>query len=170
MNMRHFVYLAIAMLLLVGCAASKNVTENTQDYPIQIEEKTLQGMGTGKGSTWDIANKKAKTNALGDLAEAFKVKVQTMSSNHVITNGDKDRTDFETLTETFSKVDMNGVDFTYDRNSDKPYDNKKNYYVVVTATFNTRFVKKTIDGLLEGYPAESRTAFREEMYEAFGIE
>ena len=168
--MKRFVYLAFAaMMLFVGCATQKKAVE-TQDAPIEVEEKALQGRGTGRGSTWDIANAKAQTNALGDLAKAFKVKVQTMSSNHVISNGDKDRTDFENLTETFAKVDMNGVDFTYDRRSDKYYDKKKDYYVVVTATFNARFIKRTIDGMLEGYPAESRTAFRNEMYDAFGLD
>lgn len=161
----------MAMLLIAGCGTSKKVTETkSQESPIEIEEKALQGHGTGRGSTWDIANSKAQTNALGELAKAFKVKVQTMSSNHVVSNGDKDKADFETLTETFSKVDLNGVDFTYDRGSDKRSDKKRDYYVVVTATFNARFVKKTIDGLLEGYPAESRTSFRTEMYRAFGIE
>lgn len=157
------------MMLFVGCSTQKKAVE-TVEAPVEVEEKALQGHGTGRGSTWDIANSKAQTNALGELAKAFKVKVQTMSSNHVTSNGDKDRTDFETLTETFSKVDLNGVDFAYDRGSDKYYDRKREYYVVVTATFNARFIKRTIDGLLEGYPAESRTAFRNEMYEAFGIE
>lgn len=168
--MKRFAYLAIAMMLFVGCATQKKAVVETVDTPIEVEEKVLQGRGTGRGTTWDIANKKAKTNALGDLAEAFKTKVQTMSTSHSTSTGDRDKYDFETLTETFSKVDMNGIDFTYDRKSDKYYDKKKDYYVVVTATFNARFVKRTIDGLVEECPAENRAAFRNEMYEAFGIQ
>lgn len=167
--MKKFAFVAIAMLLIAGCGTSKKAVETkSQDSPIEVIEKVLSATGKGESKDWNTAKAMARINAQGELSEQFKTTVQSFASSHATVTNSSDRTDFERLIDTYSKNILEGVEYAY--KGDGPTANKKVYTVVCTGTMNMKVVKRTIEGLLNNYPAESRAAFRSEMYEVFGIE
>ena len=172
--MKRFVYLAFAaMMLFVGCATQKKaveteIPEQEETYPVEIVEKVLTATGKGENKDWNTAKAMARINVQGELSEQFKTAVQTFASSHAVVSNVTDKTNFERLIDTYSRNVLQNVEYVY--TGDNPMVAKKKYTILCTGTMNTTVVKKTIEGILNDYPAEERASYRQEMYEVFGLD
>lgn len=161
--MRQFIFTAICIALLAGCAGAKKASKApAADYT--AEEVELYGYGVGKSSDENTARGMAMTLSLGDLSVKLQAKVRTAASNYQKQSGDFNKTLYESLTEVVSENRLQGVAFTGDRN---PASCKNGLYEYrVTARINQVILKETVGSILDRYSSveEERDAFRKEMF------
>ena len=164
--MKRFVYLAIAVLMLAGCASSKKAvdTQTTQGVEYSAEEVELVGYGRGVSVDWNTARGIAITNSLGDLSMKMKSAVRTASSNYQKQTGTFNKTLYEAITDVVSENHLQGVVFKGDR---KEVSNRGGQFEFrVEARVNTTILKKNIESILDEFDATEaeRDAFRREMF------
>ena len=161
--MKRFVYLAIAMMLFVGCATQKKAVE-TQGVEYTAEEVELVGYGVGKSADESTARRMAMTDALGDLSAKMKAAVRTASSNYQKQSGTYNKTLFEAITDVVSENHLQGVVYKGDRKPDQY--TKGQYIFRVEARMNHTILRKNVEGILDELDATDaeRDAFRREMF------
>ena len=162
--MKKFVFMAIAMMLLVGCATQKKAVETTQGVEYTAEEVELVGYGVGKSADESTARRMAMTDALGDLSGKMKAAVRTASSNYQKQSGTYNKTLFEAITDVVSENHLEGVLYKGDR---KPDEYTKGQYVFrVEARVNHTILRRNVEGILDELDATDaeRDEFRREMF------
>lgn len=161
--MKRFVYLAMAMMLFVGCA-TQNKAAKTQGAEYTAEEVELVGYGVGKSSDESTARRIAMTDALGDLSAKLKATVRTANSNYQKQSGTYNKTLFEAVTDVVSENHLQGVIYKGDRKPDQRV--RGQYIFRVEARVNHTILKKNINGVLDELDATDaeRDAFRREMF------
>ena len=163
--MKRFVYLAIAILMLAGCASSKKAVESqTQGVEYTAEEVELVGYGRGVSADWNTARGIAITNSLGDLSTKMKAAVRTASSNYQKQTGNYNKTLYEAITDVVSENHLQGVVFKGDR---KEVSNRGGQFEFrVEARVNTTILKRNVESIFDELDATEaeRDAFRREMF------
>lgn len=161
--MKKFVYLAMAMMLFVGCATQKKAVE-TQGAEYTAEEVELVGYGRGVSVDWNTARGIATTNALGDLSQKMEAKVRTASTNYQKQSGSYNKALYEAITDVVSQNNLRGVTYKGDK---KEVSNRGGKFEFrVEARVNHVQLRKNIDAVLDELDAtdEERDAFRREMF------
>ena len=161
--MKNFIYLAIAMMLLAGCASSKKAAE-TQGVDYTAEEVELVGYGRGESVDWNTARGIAITEALGDLSRKMKAAVRTASSNYQKQTGTANKTLYEAITDVVSENRLMGVTFKGDKREVDRRGGKFEFRV--EARVNTTILRKNVDTILDELDAtdEERNEFRRQMF------
>ena len=161
--MKNFICLAIAMMLLAGCASSKKAVE-TQGAEYTAEEVELVGYGRGESVDWNTARGIAMTEALGDLSKKMKAAVRTASSNYQKQTGTMNKTLYEAITDVVSENRLVGVAFKGDKKETSRSGGK--YEFRVEARVNTTILRKSVDAILDELDAtdEERNEFRRQMF------
>ena len=161
--MKRLVFLAVAMMMLAGCASTKKAVE-TQGAEYTAEEVELVGYGRGESVDWNTARGIAVTNALGDLSMKMKNAVRTASSNYQKQSGTFNKTLYEAITDVVSENRLQGVAFK----GDKKEVSRKNgkYEFRVEARVNHTILRRNIEGVLDELDATEaeREEFRREMF------
>ena len=163
--MKRLVYLAIAIVMLAGCASSKKAVEaQTQGAEYTAEEVELVGYGRGESVDWNTARGIAVTNALGDLSMKMKAAVRTASSNYQKQSGTFNKTLYEAITDVVSENHLQGVIFKGDRKEVSKNGGKFEFRV--EARVNHTILRRNIEGILDELDATDaeRDAFRREMF------
>lgn len=163
--MKKIIYLAVALVVVAGCSAQKQVANTPQESEkYTVEEVTLQGIGTGESTDENIARGIAKNVALGDLSVKLEARVRTASSNYQKQVGETSKVLYESLVEVVSKNNLQDVVYTGDITPVNVRNGKYKYQV--TATVNQTRLMEKMDQVLERLDAtdEERDAFREEMF------
>lgn len=163
--MKRLVYLAIAIVMLAGCASSKKAVEaQTQGAEYTAEEVELVGYGRGESVDWNTARGIAVTNALGDLSMKMKAAVRTASSNYQKQSGTFNKTLYEAITDVVSENHLQGVIFKGDRKEVSKSGGKFEFRV--EARVNHTILRRNIEGILDELDATDaeRDAFRREMF------
>lgn len=161
--MKRFVYLAIAMMLFVGCATQKKAVE-TKGAKYTAEEVELVGYGVGKSADESTARRMAMTDALGDLSAKMKAAVRTASSNYQKQSGTYNKTLFEAITDVVSENHLHGVIYKGDRRPDQY--TRGQYVFRVEARINHTILRKNVEGVLDELNATDaeRDEFRRQMF------
>lgn len=161
--MKKFFYMALAVMMLAGCASSKKAVE-TQGAEYTAEEVELVGYGRGVSTDWNTARGIAITNSLGDLSMKMKAAVRTASSNYQKQTGNFNKTLYEALTDVVSENHLEGVVFKGDRKEVSNHGGKFEFRV--EARVNHTILRRNIEGVLDELDATDaeRDAFRREMF------
>lgn len=161
--MKKLFYLAIAIVLLAGCASSKKAVE-TQGMEYTAEEVELVGYGRGVSPDWNTARGIAITNALGDLSMKMEATVRTANSNYQKQSGTTNKTLYEAITDAVSKNVLKGVVFKGDKK--EVTHRGSGFEFRVEARMSHTIFKKNIENILDELDAtdEERDAFRREMF------
>lgn len=159
--MKKLFYLAIAIVLLAGCASSKKAVTG-MDYT--AEEVELVGYGRGESADWNTARGIAVTAALGDLSQKMEASVRTASSNYQKQSGTYNKTLYEALTDVVSVNKLQGVVYKGDRKEICRHGGRFEFRV--EARVNHTILRKNIESVLDELDAtdEERDAFRREMF------
>jgi hypothetical protein len=161
--MKRFVYLAIAMMLFVGCATQKKAVE-TQGAEYTAEEVELVGYGRGVSVDWNTARGIATTNALGDLSQKMEAKVRTASSNYQKQSGTYNKTLYEAITDVVSQNNLKGVTYKGDKKEVSSRGGKFEFRV--EARVNYTLLRKNVESVLDELDATDaeRDEFRRQMF------
>ena len=161
--MKRFVYLAIAMMLFVGCATQKKAVE-TQGAEYTAEEVELVGYGRGVSVDWNTARGIAQTEALRDLSTKMMSAVRTASSNYQKQSGTYNKTLYEAITDVVSENHLQCVTFKGDK---KEVSNRGGKFEFrVEARVNHMLLRKNVDTVLDELDATDaeRDEFRRQMF------
>ena len=159
--MKKFVLMAIAMMLLVGCATQKKAVEGAE---YTAEEVELVGYGRGVSTDWNTARGIATTNALGDLSQKMEAKVRTASSNYQKQSGTFNKTLYEAITDVVSQNNLRGVTYKGDKKEVSSRGGKFEFRV--EARVNYTLLRKNVESVLDELDATDaeRDEFRREMF------
>ena len=159
--MKKFVLMAIAMMLLVGCATQKKAVEGVE---YTAEEVELVGYGRGVSTDWNTARGIATTNALGDLSQKMEAKVRTASSNYQKQSGTFNKTLYEAITDVVSQNNLRGVTYKGDKKEVSSRGGKFEFRV--EARVNYTLLRKNVESVLDELDATDaeRDEFRREMF------